>query len=60
MSLGRVALEFPPRLLVLISTIVPSIDEMSFPQCPEPLTSVKRSTDLALRATNRGLASVGS
>ena len=67
--LGRVALEIPPRLLVLIDklarldrapSIVPSIDEMSFPRCPQPLASVKRSADLALPATNRGLASVGS
>jgi hypothetical protein len=66
---GRVALEIPPRLLVLIDklaqldrapSIVPSIDEMSFPRCPGPLASVKLLADLAPPATNRELASVGS
>jgi hypothetical protein len=68
--LGREALEIPPRLLMLIdklaqldrapSSIIPTIDEMSFPRWPETFVSVKRSTDLALPATNRELAFVGS
>jgi hypothetical protein len=67
--LDREALEIPPHLLMLIDklaqldrapSIIPSIDEMSFPRWPETFDSVKRSTDLALPATNRELAFVGS
>lgn len=66
--LGREASEIPPRLLRLVDelarldhgpSIVPSLDEMSFPLCPEPFDSVKRSADEAPPATNRGLTSVG-
>jgi hypothetical protein len=63
------ALEIPQRLLMLLDrlakleqapSIVPSIDEMSFPQYPEPFARITRSIDPALPATNRKSASVGS
>jgi hypothetical protein len=63
------ALEIPQRLLALLDrlaeleqapSIVPSIDEMSFQRCPEPSARATQSTDLALPATNRKLASAGS
>ena len=63
------ALEIPQRLRELLDrlaqmeqapSIVPSIDEMSFPRCPEPSGRITRSTDPALPATNRRLASAGS
>jgi hypothetical protein len=67
--LRREASEMPPRLLMLMDelaqlddhgpSIVPSIDEMSFPLCPNFPDSVKRSADEASPATNRGLAFVG-
>jgi hypothetical protein len=63
------ALEIPQRLLTLLDrlaeleqapSIVPSIDEMSFLRCPKPSARITRSTDPALPATNRKLASAGS
>jgi hypothetical protein len=66
--LGREAPEIPPRLLMLVDalaqldhgpSIVPSIEEMSFPLCPKPFDSVKRSADVAPPAANRGLIFVG-
>jgi len=48
--LGREASEIPPRLLMLVDelaqldyglSIVPTIDEMSFPLCPKLFDSVK-------------------
>jgi hypothetical protein len=63
------ALEIPQRLLMLLDrlakleqapSIVPSIDEMSFPRCPEPSARITRSIDPVLPATNRKSASVGS
>jgi len=66
--LGREASEIPPRLLMLVDelaqldhgpSIVPTIDEMSFPLCPKLFDSVKRSADVAPPATNRGLVFVG-
>jgi len=67
--LRREASEMPPRLLMLIDefaqldhhgpSIVPSIDEMSFPLCPKFFASAKRSADEVPPATNRGLAFVG-
>jgi hypothetical protein len=62
------ALEIPQRLLTLLDrlaeleqapSIVPSIDEMSFQRYPEPSARATQSTDLALPATNRKLASAG-
>jgi hypothetical protein len=41
-------------------SIVPSIDEMSFPKCREPFAPIKQSAGLALLATNRGPVSAGS
>jgi hypothetical protein len=41
-------------------SIVPSIDEMSFPQPREHFARIKQSTYLALPATNRGSISAGS
>jgi hypothetical protein len=67
--LGREASVIPPRLIMLVDelaqldsgpSIVPSIDEMSFPLCSKFLDSVKRSADEAPPATNRGLVCVGS
>jgi hypothetical protein len=67
--LRREASEMPPRLLMLVDklaelddhgpSIVPIIDEMSFPLCPEFFDSVKRSADEASPATSRGLIFVG-
>ena len=66
--LRREASEMPPRLLMLVDelaqldhgpSIVPSIDEMSFPLCPKFFHSAKRSADEASPATNRGLVFVG-
>jgi hypothetical protein len=63
------ALEIPQRLRELLDrlaqmeqapSIVPSIDEISAPRRREPFASVTRSTDPALPATNRRLASAGS
>lgn len=66
--LRREASEMPPRLLVLIDelaqldhdgpSVVPSIDEISFPLCPKFFAS-KRSADEAPPATNRGLVFAG-
>ena len=62
------ALEIPQRLRELLDrlaqmeqapSIVPSIDEMSFPRCPAS-ERITRSTDPALPATNRKSASAGS
>lgn len=61
--LRREASEIPPRLLMLVDalaqldhgpSIVPSIEEMSFSPRPNPSDLVKRSTDVAQSATNRG------
>jgi hypothetical protein len=61
-------LEIPQRLLALLDrlreldevpSIVPSIDETFFPQRLDPAARIKRSTDPALRATNRKSASAG-
>jgi hypothetical protein len=66
---GREAPEIPPRLLMLVDklvqldlapSIVPSIDEMSFPQCPASIDSAKRSADLARPSINRRLVFAGS
>jgi hypothetical protein len=67
--LRREASETPPRLLMLLDelaqlddhgpSIVPSIDEISFPLCPKLFVSVKRSADEAPPATSRGLVFVG-
>jgi len=67
--LRREASEMPPRLLMLLDelaqlddhgpSIVPSIDEISFPLCPKFFDSVKRSADEAPPATSRGLVFVG-
>jgi hypothetical protein len=63
------ALEIPQRLLALLDrlaaldqapSIVPSIDEMSFPRGLEPAARVTRSTDPTPPATNRKSASAGS
>ncbi len=63
------ALEIPQRLRALLDrlaqqeqapSIVPSLDEMSFPKGDEPLASVKRSTGPELPATNRRSVSAGS
>jgi hypothetical protein len=63
------ALEIPQRLVTLLDrlaeleqspSIVPSIDEMSFPRCPGPSARITRSIEPALLATNRKSASVGS
>jgi hypothetical protein len=62
------ALKIPQRLLALLDrlreldeapSIVPSIDETSFPQRLDPATRITRSTDPTLRATNRKSASAG-
>jgi hypothetical protein len=54
--LGREASEIPPRLLVLVDglaqldygpSIVPTIEQMSFPLCPQLFDSVTWSTDEA-------------
>ena len=61
--------EIPQRLRALLDrlaqmeqapSIVPSIDEISAPRRREPFAPVTRSTDPALPATNRRLASAGS
>ena len=66
--LGRERPEIPPRLLVLIEALarsehapsmVPSLEEMSYPLCSEPFGRAKRSADVAPSATNRELISVG-
>lgn len=66
--LRREASEIPPRLLMLVDalaqldhgpSIVPSIEEMSFPLYPKSFDAVKRSADVAPPATNRGLIFVG-
>ena len=61
------ALVIPQRLVTLLDrlaeleapSIVPSIDEMSFPRCREPSARITRSTDPAPPATNRKSASAG-
>ena len=62
------ALEIPQRLVTLLDrlakleqapSIVPSIDEMSFPRCLDPSARLTRSTDPALPATDRKSASAG-
>jgi hypothetical protein len=68
-ALRQEASDIPPRLLALIGelaqleqvpSIVPSIEEMSFPGCVGHSASAKRSADLALPATDRGSVSAGS
>jgi hypothetical protein len=63
------ASEIPPRLLGLLDhlarleqapSIVPSIDEMSFPRSRQPLAPVTRSADPTPPATNRRSVSAGS
>ena len=63
------ASEIPPRLLGLLEqlarleqapSLVPSIDEMSFPQSRQPFAPVTRSADSAPPATNRRSVSAGS
>jgi hypothetical protein len=62
------ALEIPQRLLALLDrlaeldkapSIVPSLDEMSFPPRLDPATRVRRSADPTSRTTNRESASAG-
>jgi hypothetical protein len=62
------ALEIPQRLVTLLDrlvkleeapSIVPTIEEMSFPRCREPSARITRSTDPAPPATNRKSASAG-
>jgi hypothetical protein len=62
------ALEIPQRLLALLErlsefddapSIVPSIDETSFPQRLDPATRITRSAGSAAYATSRKSASAG-
>jgi hypothetical protein len=66
--LDREASDMPPRLLMLLNqlaqsdcgpSIVPTIDEMSFPLGSELFSAVKQSADQKRPATNRKLAFVG-
>ena len=68
-ALRQDALDIPPRLIALIDklaemehmpSIVPSIEAMSSSGCLVPLASRTRSANVALSATNRKSASVGS
>jgi hypothetical protein len=68
-ALRQEASDIPPRLLALITrlaqleqmpSIAASIEEMSFPGDVGHSASAKRSTDLALPATNRRSTSAAS
>jgi hypothetical protein len=68
-ALAREASEIPPRLIALIDrlalldetpSIVPSIEEMSSPWCPDYPTFTKQSPDTVIPATNRKSASVAA